>query len=333
MSASALLGPIVALHDRIRDAVVAACEAQQADDMAAVAHDDVGDTIYAVDRVSEETLLAGFREIAASVPVVVIAEGLPPEGVVLPDGARERDCPWRVLVDPIDGTRGMMYQKRPAWILTGVAPNKGIETRLSDIRLAVQTEIPLVKQHLSDQLWAQRGGKVNAQRYNRVTGVKHPMALNPSHATTITHGFGSISRFFPGARDVLAAIDDDIAFAVTGGASAGKALLFEDQYISTGGQLYELMVGHDRFIADIRPELSGILASRGLPHPLCCHPYDLCTLLIAEELGIVVTDATGAPLDAPLNLEADVSWIGYANAEIRRIVEPALLAALTSRLR
>ena len=44
---------------------------------------------------------------------------------MLPDGASEADCQWRVIVDPIDGTRGLMYQKRSAWILTGVAPNRG----------------------------------------------------------------------------------------------------------------------------------------------------------------------------------------------------------------
>ena len=37
---------------------------------------------------------------------------------------------WRVIVDPIDGTRGLMYQKRSAWILTGVAPNRGPGTSL-----------------------------------------------------------------------------------------------------------------------------------------------------------------------------------------------------------
>ena len=51
--------------------------------------------------------------------------------------------------------------------------------------------------------------------------------------------------------------------------------------------------------------------------PLCCHPYDLCTELIARECGVVVTDERGAPLDAPLNVEADVSWVGYANAGLR----------------
>ena len=55
-----------------------------------------------------------------------------------------------------------MYQKRSAWILTAVAPNRGAGTSLRDIELAVQTEIPLVKQHLSDQLWALRGGGAHA---------------------------------------------------------------------------------------------------------------------------------------------------------------------------
>jgi len=326
-----LLPAILALHDEIRTSVVDAFAGQARDELSEVDSDDAGDTIYAVDRVSEETLVAGLETLARDEPMVLVAEGLPPEGLVLPRGAAESDCRWRLLVDPIDGTRGLMYQKRPAWILTGVAPNRGATTRLRDIELAVQTEIPLVKQHLCDQLWAERGGGVVAQRLDRTTGVVAPLTLRPSRAGTIAHGFASISRFFPGARDVLASIDDEIARATIGPPVEGKAACFEDQYISTGGQLYELMVGHDRYVADLRPLLRGILAERGLPHPLCCHPYDLCTILVAEELGLAVTDPLGAPLDAPLDLEADVAWVGYANEAVRALVEPALIAALRSR--
>src|SRR5262249_41784652 len=198
-------------------------------------------------------------------PLVLVAEGLPASGLTLPAGTPDADCRWRLLVDPIDGTRGLMYQKRPAWILTGVAPNRGPATRLRDIVLAVQTEIPLVKQHLCDQLWAARGDGVQARRVDRLTGSVTPLALRPSQSATLGHGFASVSRFFPGARDVLAAIDDEIVGEVMGPAVAGKAACFEDQYLSTGGQLYELMAGHDRFIADIRPVLIPLLASRGLP--------------------------------------------------------------------
>jgi fructose-1,6-bisphosphatase/inositol monophosphatase family enzyme len=326
-----LLPAILALHDQIRASVVDAFAGQERDALSDVASDDAGDTIYAVDRVSEETLVAGLESLARDEPMVLVAEGLPSEGLVLPRGASSSDCRWRLLVDPIDGTRGLMYQKRPAWILTGVAPNRGTTTRLRDIELAVQTELPLVKQHLCDQLWAVRGEGVVAQRLDRTTGRTTPLALRPSRASTIAHGFASISRFFPGARDVLAAIDDEVATATLGPVVEGKAMFFEDQYISTGGQLYELMSGHDRYVADLRPLLRGVLAERGLPQPLCCHPYDLCTILIAEELGLAVTDASGAPLDAPLDLEADVAWVGYANESVRRQVEPALLGALRAR--
>jgi hypothetical protein len=326
-----LLPAILALHDRIRASVLEAFETQDRDELAGVAHDEEGDTIYAVDRVSEAALVDGLAEVAREDPLVLVAEGLPAEGLTLPEGTPDAECRWRLLVDPIDGTRGLMYQKRPAWILTGVAPNVGTKTRLRDIVLAVQTEIPLLKQHLCDQLWAVRGEGVQAQRVNRLTGGTTPLALRPSQSPTLAHGFSSVSRFFPGARDVLAAIDDEVVAEVMGPAVAGKAPCFEDQYVSTGGQLYELMAGHDRFIADIRPVMAPLLAARGIARPLCCHPYDLCSSLIATESGVRLTDAGGSELDAPFELDADVSWVGYANDRLRARVEPALLSALARR--
>jgi fructose-1,6-bisphosphatase/inositol monophosphatase family enzyme len=325
-----LLAPILALHDRIRAGVLQA-STRPAGELAAVAGDAEGDTIYGIDRVSEEILVSRLEEAARAEPLVLIAEGLPAGGLVLPRGAREGDCRWRLLVDPIDGTRGLMYQKRSAWILTGVAPNRGAGTRLRDIVLAVQTEIPLLKQHLGDQLWAWRGEGATARRWNRLSGGHEPLVLTPSRAENISHGFATVVRFFPGARDVLAAIDDEVVRAVSGPPQPGKATCFEDQYASTGGQLYELLAGHDRFIADLRPLMRETLTERGLPAGLCCHPYDLATALIAEELGVVLTSAGGEPLDAPLDTETDVAWVGYANPGVRAAIEPGLQAALRRR--
>ena len=326
-----LLEPILALHDRIRAGVLDAFARESAEELAGVSGDAAGDTIYGIDRVSEAILVDGLTRVAREEPLVLIAEGLPGDGLILPGGARQDDCRWRLLVDPIDGTRGLMYQKRSAWILTGVAPNRGGATRLQDIALAVQTEIPLLKQHLADQLWAFRGRGATARRWNRLSDTHEPLTLRPSRAGTIAHGFATVVRFFPGARDVLAAIDDETVAAVAGPPEAGKAACFEDQYASTGGQLYELMAGHDRFIADLRPLMSATLTQRGLPPGLCCHPYDLSVALIAEELGVILTGARGEPLDAPLDLEADVAWVGYANPRLRAVVEPALHAALARR--
>jgi fructose-1,6-bisphosphatase/inositol monophosphatase family enzyme len=330
--AALLLAPIRELQEEVRRAVVQACERASLDELSGIAAEEAGDTIYAIDRVSEETLVEFFaREVAPRAPLVLIAEGIEHGRVVLPLGTDARDARWRIIMDPIDGTRAIMYQKRAAWVLTGVAPNRGEATSLRDIELAVQTEIPLVKQHLCDVLWAMRGSGARAERVNRLTGERRSLPLRPSGATTIAHGFAMIARFFPGAREELAAIDEEIVFGALGPAEPGKAHLFEDQYIASGGQLYELMTGHDRFVADIRPLMDRLLASRGRPLGICCHPYDLCTELIARELGVIVTDERGAPLDAPLAVEPDVSWVGYANAAIRAQVEPLLHRALARR--
>jgi fructose-1,6-bisphosphatase/inositol monophosphatase family enzyme len=328
-----LLGPIRRIHERVRDAVVSASEQAEIDQLAEIDDDESpGDTIYAIDRVSEELLVELFAaELAQSAPLVLIAEGIENGKLVLPVGATERDAVWRVIVDPIDGTRGLMYQKRSAWVLTGVAPNRGDETNLQDIELAVQTEIPLVKQHLSDVLWAIRGEGAHAERFDRLTQHRKPLALRPSRAATIRHGFAMVARFFPGARDELAAIDEEIIRSVLGPVEPGKTHCFEDQYLSSGGQLYELMMGHDRFVADLRPLVEQVLNRAGLVLGICCHPYDVCTELIAREAGVVVTDERGELLRAPLNVEADITWVGYGNEAIRRQIEPVLHRVLRER--
>ena len=327
-----MLNAIRALHNEIRDSVVAACESASLEALSSIAREEEGDTIYAIDRVSEELLVAIIdREIAVHSPVVLIAEGLEGGKVILPQGAEESEALWRIIVDPIDGTRGLMYQKRSAWILTGVAPNKGPQTNLQDIELAVQTEIPLVKQFLSDQAWATKGQGVSAVRHNRLTGEDQTIYLHPSRAKSIAHGFAQISRFFPGARDQLAAIDEEIVLNALGPVQPGKAHCFEDQYICSGGQFYELMSGHDRFVADLRPTMETYLAKKGLALGICCHPYDVCTELIARELGVIITDEKGEPLRSLLTVDADVSWVGYANEAIQAQIESLLVAALQRR--
>jgi hypothetical protein len=327
-----LLARLRAVHRAIRDGVVASCEARSIDDLARVVGDDAGDTQFAIDRVSETLLLEHFAPLAEEWPCLLIAEGLGHDGrAVLPQGRSLGDVEIAVLVDPIDGTRGLMTQKRSAWVLTGVAPFRGTTPTLCDVELALQTEVPLVKQHLCDSLWAIVGEGAFGERFDRVRGTVAPLALRPSRAPTIAQGYGGLARFFPGARDVLAAIDDGVVAELLGAPVAGRAQAFEDQYISTGGQLYELVMGHDRWVADVRPLLAPILRERGLPAPLCCHPYDLASELVAREAGVAVADPEGRPLAAPLDVDTDVAWAGYANETIRAQVEPALQRELRRR--
>ena len=324
-----LLRPIQQLHEIIRDSVVAACENSSLEQMSEIAFEADDDTIYAIDKISEDILIDFFsKQISPQTPIVLIAEGIENGKLILPLGTPEKECVWRIIIDPIDGTRGLMYQKRSGWILTGIASNKGPETNLQDIEFAIQTEIPLIKQHLSDAVWAFKGNGTVAERYNRIAKTTTPIQLKPSRAHSIEHGFAMISRFFPGARDILASVDEEMIYKTLGPVQPGKAHCFEDQYLCTGGQLYELMSGHDRFNADLRPLIENKLLERGLVMGICCHPYDICTELIAKELGVIITDEKGENLKVKLSTEDDVTWVGYANSFIRDQIEPNLLTAL-----
>src|SRR2546423_15270392 len=99
---NALLAPIRRLHERVRDEVVATCERAALEDLAEVADDSAaGDTIYAVDRVSEELLLEVFEaEIAPHAPLVLIAGGIEGAQVVLPRGTSAEDDVLGIIDEP-----------------------------------------------------------------------------------------------------------------------------------------------------------------------------------------------------------------------------------------
>ena len=87
--------------------------------------------------------------------------------------------------------------------------------------------------------------------------------------------------------------------------------VFEDQYISSGGQLYELICGHDCFVGDLRASMYELFKKQGRRKGQICHPYDMAGLLVAKEAGLHVTDIHGNEFDAPLNTTDEVDWFGY----------------------
>ena len=325
--AEEVLARLRAMHVRLRDHLLAEMRRAASETLAAPTDERDGDTIYALDERIEERLLAECEEWARETPFVLIAEGLPGDGALaLPRGSDPEDALFRLIVDPIDGTRGLMYDKRSAWMLSGVAPNRGAATSLADIVVAVQAELPTTRAYLADIAWAVRGEGAQAETHDLLAGTTTPRALRPSQAITLRHGFASIAKFFPGNRARTAELEERLYAALLGPAE-GNPLVFDDQYISSGGQLYEVTVGHDRFVADLRPVFDRATPAAGRKR-LAAHPYDLCTELIAREAGVCVTDEAGQPLRAPLDIRADLSWIAYANATLRREIEPVLLRLL-----
>ena len=83
--------PIKAIHEAIRGEVIAACERSSTEELTAVIADGDGDTIFAIDRISEEIVIDRFeRDVASIVPIVLIAEGIAGGKIILPTGARNR---------------------------------------------------------------------------------------------------------------------------------------------------------------------------------------------------------------------------------------------------
>ncbi|MEW6237553.1 MAG: hypothetical protein AB1656_19395 [Candidatus Omnitrophota bacterium] len=318
---------LCAVGTLVCDKIHATLRCQSIEEKSAVHLETEADTIYRIDFFVEEYLVSLLRERAEALGgIVLIAEGVSDAGrpLVLPDGMREDEAAIRLLVDPIDGTRGVMYDKRSAFFLAGAAPNQGAATSLRDIETAAMVEIPTTRSHLSDMLWALRGQGARAVTRDMFTNRLSPRPIVPSQSKTLLGGFAQISRFFPPGKDLLARVEEEMIAELYPDPPAGRAILFEDQYISTGGQMYELLMGHDRFNADLRTGLYKRLGKEGATAGLHCHPYDLSACLIAEEGGVIVTGRNGGPVDAPLDTTSPVDWIAYANPYLRAEVEPVL---------
>lgn len=310
---------LCALQDQIRQ------DLRRARGMNRVSGVTAEDTIYAVDRVSERTILAWLKECwPKDWPVELVMEGLAP-GTTFPRGTPVAATRYKLILDPIDGTRMIMYDKRSAWSLAGLAPQRGPRTVLADIFVAAMTELPTSKAGRVDQLSAVRGQGVTATRLELSTGKKVRFRPQPSRARGLEHGFASFAKFFPEGKGALAAVEEKLWSQLVRPTGANGRAVFDDQYLSTGGQLYELMVGHDRFVADVRPLA---FKGRGFRSALCCHPYDLCTALIAQEAGCIIEAPDGGAVDAPLDLTTPVAWVGYANAHLRRLISGPLRAKL-----
>lgn len=324
---------LCALQDHIRDTLIAARD-RDARRFAEIAAVTAADTIYHVDKLSEEAIFVWFeKHWPRAWPIELVMEGIEDsELVTFPRGTPMAKTVFKCILDPIDGTRNLMYDKRSAWILAALAPQRGPRTNLRDIGVAAMTEVPTSKHWASDQISALRGSGprgVVGERFDLRTRKRQRLALRPSQAKDFKHGFASLSKFFPEGKSLTAKIEEELWDELYGLGSSSSPLVFDDQYVTTGGQIYELLVGHDRMIGDLRPL---VLAKLGFATSLVCHPYDICTALILQEAGGVVETPDGRSLSVLLDTTSPVAWMGYANPVLARKVRPILRRILKKNL-
>lgn len=208
---------LCALGTSIRNRVAEGRESMSTETLATVANQSIADTIYTIDKFGEEAIEEWFdRHWPSSEPVEVVMEG-PQETQCFPQGTRVTDTKWKCLLDPIDGTRGIMYDKRSAWALSGIAPQRGSATRLSDIFVAAMTEIPTTKQWRADQVSCTRGGGIVAEATNVLDGSKFPLSLSPLGREHFSTWICLDGQVFPGGSG---------AHSANRGATLGRAYRF-----------------------------------------------------------------------------------------------------------
>jgi fructose-1,6-bisphosphatase/inositol monophosphatase family enzyme len=324
---------LVDLGLQVRKRLLSAFEISQ-DELARVVAREGGDEIFAIDRHVEPVIVEAIEAWPDELkPLRLIAEGLGEDGILhieAPGAAPRRT----VIIDPIDGTRAIMYQKRSAWFVAGVAEHAdGREPRLRDIDAALLLELPALKQTLADHYTAVRGQGMEAWRTALDGSAPQRLNVQPSSATTLLHGHAHVANFFPGVKRMAADLLEKIVEATLTAEYDGQALVYDDQYPATAGQMVELIRGADRFTCDLRPLMNRILAHGNPDYRLAhtCHPYDCGAALVAEEAGVVLTNGTGGPFDAPLDVHTPMHWCGYANKEIQRQVEPVILEWLAEQ--
>lgn len=294
-----------------------------------------GDRIYAIDREVEPILEAQIATWPAECfPLLLIAEGLGEDGRRVFGDATQR-IRFQVIVDPIDGTRMLMYDKRSAWFLAAVAEAQGETTSLADSLASVLVELPTSRQTLADVFLATRetptrGIRVEVGSAPAVLDAGIEFSVQPSTAGDLQDGFLTVSSFFPGTRRLAAELAERIAEET--GMVSPIPNLFDDQYISTGGQIVQLMTGRDRCVLDLRPDFNAILGRTGEDRFIESHPYDLSGLLALKQSGVVVTNSRGETLDAPLDVTTGVGWCGYANETLRDLIAPIVRAFLDEHM-
>jgi hypothetical protein len=322
---------LLELGDYVRQSVLSARRENNVATLAGVLRVSVADTIYYIDRVSEEAIHAWLTDHwPRVVPVELVMEGVDSQNpVTVPTGTPLEQTVAKIIIDPIDGTRGIMYDKRAAWFLAGVAPQLGSATRLSDIEVAVMVELPTTKQWRADRFSAIRDRGFFSDSVNVLTGESLSRSVAPSSATDMLHGFGYISRFLPTGKELTAAIEQKLWERLYPSASGNEVIVFEDQYISTGGQFCELLLGHDRMIADIRPL---VFRKLGIESALCCHPYDVAAALVLKEAGVILESPDNSVFHAPLDTTSPISWVAYANSQLADHIRPVLHAILKEML-
>lgn len=300
-SAHDLAAALVALGRRVRDEVRSSRDRHVDDGQ--VVRTEGGDDVFGIDARADALLLEGFAHIGERWPGELVMEGFD-ERITLGDIATAEDrTPWVFLVDPLDGTRPLLEDKRSAWVLIGAG--RGAQT-LEDLTVSVAVEVPTRRAALGLVAAAVDDELVMCEDDDLVSGGSVPAQLRPKADAELEHRFVTVVRFAPGFHEAIGRWTDEHLAGLT---------TFDDLVPCSAGQMMGLASGADVAVFDPRPTLA--------PGSMSAHPYDLVALGIARAVGVIIEGFPSGPLDVPIDTSTAVGWCGYANQEVADRLRPA----------
>jgi len=235
----------------------------------------------------------------------------------------------RIVVDPVDGTRNLMADLRPAWTALALCPPGPDQPRLSDVTYGLLAEIPDSRAARYRVLQARAGGGASMEERDLERGrLVRARPLVADGDDRADHGYFPFFCFDAAMRPALAAVAAEFFARLEREERARVEHCFDDQYICNAGQLALLALGTYRLVADLRAALLERV-------PAACttsKPYDCAgAILVARETGCIVTAPDGSQLDFPLDARTAVGFVGWANRATHERLGPHLAAALAAR--
>jgi len=317
------------LRRGVRDALARTADRAR---LSATVGEGAGDRTFGIDAVAEGIVDGWLLEVAAEGPISLLTEdaGWRHAGPAGPLDGFAHGGP-RVSLDPIDGTRHLMHDLRPAWVVAAACPPGAAPPRLSDVAVGVLTELPDTRAAVGRELAAVRGGGALVREVVLGARAADPTPWRPTPPLErdgrVDGGHLPFFGFEPRCRAAAQALAADVFEAIARRADVDLEAIQDDQYTSSGGQLALIALGAYRGVVDAR-------ASLGRAHgftPRTAKPYDVAgAVIVAKEAGAVVCAPGGGTLDAPLDAVTPVEFAAFADPRVADLVTSEVARVLAT---